>query len=59
MGTRVATVRSWGAYGEFRRLTILGEDRLRVRTQRSLALASSSAFQLRLATIGFAGGKSS
>jgi hypothetical protein len=42
IGTRVRALRSCGAYGEFRRLTIRGERLAVVRTARVAALAASS-----------------
>ena len=57
MGTRVAAVRSWGAYGEFRRLTMRGERRLIVLVARVRALAWSSSRNQRLRRLGRSGGK--
>jgi hypothetical protein len=42
MTTRVRAVRSWGEYGEFRRLTLRGEPRSTVLVARARALTCSN-----------------
>src|SRR6476646_6898174 len=56
-GTRVAAVRSWGAYCEFRRLTMRGDCRLIVLVARVRALAWSSSRNQRWRRLGRSGGK--
>jgi hypothetical protein len=57
MGTRVAWVRSWGAYCEFLRLTIRGDRRLIVLVARVRALAWSNSRNQRRRRLGRSGGK--
>ena len=56
-GTRVGAPRSWGAYCEFRRLTMRGERLPSVRVARMRALAARSSRNQRCLRLGCSGGK--